>query len=215
MLIFIPTFKFLIAFALAGLEVEVEGRRGWAAGMPTCRLENRWAVLALKPFFGGRPVTLYHCYMFSLVTLMWHIGYVQGVPMTWANEWRCLSTLFLLCATWDFLWFVLNPAYGLENFRREKVAWHAGRPWVFGLFPIDYAIAFVLSLAFSMLAWVSADATVFDVVDGVMGYFLWFFLLGTAIEIGKPYRKWRAGKKPESAYHASEDPPTKGWIDSP
>jgi hypothetical protein len=24
----------------------------------------------------------------------------------------------------DFLWFVLNPYYGIKNFRKEKIWWH-------------------------------------------------------------------------------------------
>lgn len=165
MLIFKTAFWFMIAFVLGGLACEVEG--------PGDR--------ALRPFFGGRPVTLYHGFMFSLVTLICHAGYAQGLTMTWTNECRILAMLCLLCATWDFLGFVLSPAYVAGNSRREKV--------------IAYAAAFVLSLAFSSLGWISADATIFDVVDGVMGYFLWMFFVGLAVEFGGDYRRWRGKKK--------------------
>jgi len=219
MFLLIPAFWFMIAFILAGLECEIEGPDGWASGMPTCRIENRGMLLVLRPVFAGRPVTLYHCFMFSLVVLIAHVGYAQGVPFNWTNEFRFLSTLFLLCPTWDYLWFVLNPAYGPDNFRREKVGWHAHRPWLFGLFPIDYAVAGVLSLACSVLSWCGDDANFFDVINGVLGYFFWMFLIGAALEAGKPYRRWRAAKKPERAHHAPAPPPAQdppqGWIDSP
>jgi hypothetical protein len=216
MLLLTPLFWFMVAYVLAGLECEVEGPHGWASGMPTCRIENRALLLVLRPVFAGRPVTLYHCFMFSLVTMIAHAGYFQGVPMGWTNECRFLATLFLLCPTWDFLWFVLNPAYGVENFRREKVPWHADRWWVWGLFPVDYAVAGALSLAFSVLGWISDDAVIFDVINGFMQYFCWIFLLWFGIEAGGPYRRWRARKKPERSYHEPKDPPAKeGWTDSP
>lgn len=210
-----PVFWILIAFILAGLECEIEGPFGWASRLPTCRIENRWLVPALRPFFGGRPITLYHCFMFSLVTLICHVGYVQGVRMTWMNECKFLSTLFLLCPTWDFLWFVLNPNYGLKKFRREHVEWHRHRRWILGLFPIDYAIAFILSLAFSALSWLSQDAVIFDVIFGATGYFFWMCLLGLAVECGAPYRLWRSKKKPACDMRIPAAPPASGWIDSP
>lgn len=216
MFFLIPAFWFLIAFVLAGLECEIEGPDGWASGLPTCRVENRWVTLVLRPFFGGRPITLYHCYMFSLVVLLCHAGYAQGMPFSWTGEWRIISALFLLCLTWDFLWFMLNPAYGPENFRREKVEWHKHRPWVLGLFPVDYAIGFVLSLAFAVLGWISDEALIFDVFNGVVGYGVWGFLLGIAADAFAPwYRRWRAKKKPERAYRTPEDSPPRVLVDSP
>jgi hypothetical protein len=37
----------------------------------------------------------------------------------------------------DFLWFALNPHYGLRKFRREHIWWH--KRWLLGV-PVDYWI---------------------------------------------------------------------------
>jgi hypothetical protein len=199
----IPVFWFLIAFILAGLECEIEGPNGWASDLPTCRIENRWISRALRPLFGSRPITLYHCFLFSLVTLLCHVGYVQGVSMTWTNEFRILSTLFLLCLTWDFLWFILNPAFGLEKFNRDAIPWHAHHRWFWGI-PIDYIVAFVLSFASSTSSWIIQDATILDVMDDLIGFLVWAFLLGIATDtIGPKYRQWRSKKKPERDHPTS------------
>ena len=37
----------------------------------------------------------------------------------------------------DFLWFILNPAWGFAQFKPELVTWH--KHWAFGA-PVDYWI---------------------------------------------------------------------------
>lgn len=187
-----PAFWFAVAFLLAALECEIEGPHGWASAMPTCRLRHPWLERVLRPIFGGRSVTLYHLCMFSLVALVCHAGFFQGVPFSWSRECGVLTTLFLLCPTWDFLWFILNPAYGLVNFRREKIPWHAGRPWPFGLFPIDYAYGAALSLGFTVLGWIASDVMIVDALDGVVGLGFWAFLVAVTVDMfGPAYRTWR------------------------
>ena len=45
---------------------------------------------------------------------------------------------------WDYLWFVLNPAYTVRRFRKGKVWWFE-KPWI-GRFPIDYYSGSALSI---------------------------------------------------------------------
>ena len=49
----------------------------------------------------------------------------------------------------DFLWFVLNPAYGLARFKPEIVHWH--KHWLWHA-PIDY---WIFSLCLCLLFWLS------------------------------------------------------------
>jgi hypothetical protein len=52
----------------------------------------------------------------------------------------------------DFLWFVLNPAFGFKRFVPEIVTWHPN--WVFGA-PVEYwgaAIGGVGLMAWSYLS---------------------------------------------------------------
>jgi hypothetical protein len=36
----------------------------------------------------------------------------------------------------DFLWFVLNPAYGIRRFRKQHIWWHSPTWW--WIMPRDY-----------------------------------------------------------------------------
>ncbi len=37
----------------------------------------------------------------------------------------------------DFLWFALNPAYGLAKFNPQSIPWH--KHWLLGV-PVDYLV---------------------------------------------------------------------------
>ncbi|HLC88219.1 MAG TPA: hypothetical protein VJG66_04160 [Patescibacteria group bacterium] len=43
----------------------------------------------------------------------------------------------------DYLWFVLNPAYGMAKFKRKYVTWH--QQWI-GIIPRVYLIGIFLGL---------------------------------------------------------------------
>ena len=60
---------------------------------------------------GHRPLTGYHVYAFTIPLLILHFPYVMGVDWTLAGELRTIATYFVLAVVWDYLWFVLNPAY--------------------------------------------------------------------------------------------------------
>ena len=121
-------------FAL--LEIQIEGSAGWAAELPTWRVENRWTRLLL----GARPLTGYHLYVHLFVLLLVHLPFLLHLaPWSWAAELRVIAFLILFWVAEDFLWFVLNPAWGVSRFRREEVWWYAEGWW--GLMPRDYWIA--------------------------------------------------------------------------
>jgi len=129
-----------IIFAL--LEVQIEGGQGWATGLPTWRLENRWTRL----FFGGRPLTGYHLYVHLL--MLYALGLARP---SWAIELRLLAFLMLFFIIEDFLWFLFNPRFGLARFRREHVWWHAHVWW--WIMPRDYWLFFPLGVVFYVLSW--------------------------------------------------------------
>lgn len=128
----LPTtlYLFAIALVLALLEVQIEGPNGWASSLPTWRFAHpRWLTLA-----NGKPITGYHVCMIGLLLLLFHFPAVRG-PWSWRLEGELLSQFFLVAVFWDFLWFVLNPHYGLRRFRAGEVWWC--RRWALGL-PVDY-----------------------------------------------------------------------------
>lgn len=133
-------------FAL--LEIQIEGREGWAAGLPTWRIRNAWTGRLL----GAREVTGYHVYFQLFVLVMAHLPYlVAAVPPSLALELRILAFLVLFWVLEDFLWFVFNPAYGLRRFRREEIWWHAATWW--GFMPRDYWIFTPIGLALYAWSW--------------------------------------------------------------
>jgi hypothetical protein len=51
----------LLALFFAQTEIQIEGAAGWAAALPTWRIEHHWL---LDLFWGGRPMTGYHAWCF-------------------------------------------------------------------------------------------------------------------------------------------------------
>src|SRR4051812_18134891 len=106
----------MAALIFALLEVQIEGTAGCAANLPTWRVDNRWT----KIFFGQRPLTGYHFYMHLFVLTFLHLPFLNGLAAwTWPAEIRIVGFLMLFYIIEDFLWFVINPAFGLGRFRRE------------------------------------------------------------------------------------------------
>lgn len=121
-----------MAFFFAKVEIQIEGGAGWAASLPTWRIESSvWLDL----FWGGRPMTGYHAWVFSFMAL------VFLSPLAFSGRWTlrelglALAGLSLFWVCEDFLWFVLNPAYGWQRFDPTHIAWH--KRWLWGL-PVDY-----------------------------------------------------------------------------
>ena len=59
----------LISYFFAKVEIHIEGRHGWAAQLPTWRIEKHWL---LDVFWGGRPLTGYHAWVFPFILLFSH-----------------------------------------------------------------------------------------------------------------------------------------------
>jgi hypothetical protein len=62
---------------------------------------------------------------------------------SWPAEQRALACIMLFWVCEDFLWFVLNPAFGLHRFTKTNVSWH--RHWWLGA-PVEYWIFTPLGL---------------------------------------------------------------------
>jgi hypothetical protein len=122
----------LAAFLFAKVEVHIEGPDGWAAKLPTWRTEN----VLTKIFFGGRQLTGYHLYVNLFVLAFVHMPFAIGTPWSWRAEALVWSFLILFWMIEDFLWFVVNPHFGLKNFKKEKIWWHSRAWW--GIAPKEY-----------------------------------------------------------------------------
>jgi len=145
------------ALGLAGIEIEVEGGHGWAERMPTWYRMRGAVGRTYGTVMGHRPLTGYHVYAFTIPMLVLHLPYVLGVHWTLAGELRTVATYFALAVVWDYLWFVLNPAYTVQRFRRGRVWWFEV-PWIWR-FPLDYYVGFAFSIALAGgAAWAAGDA---------------------------------------------------------
>lgn len=135
----------LLAFFFAQVEIQIEGGAGWAASLPTWRIEGHWL---LDLFWGGRPLTGYHAWVFSFMALVFHLPCVLLRRWSWRIEARVLGALAVFWIAEDWLWFVFNAAYGLARFAPEFVPWH--KHWLLGV-PTDYIVMGAAGLA--LLLW--------------------------------------------------------------
>lgn len=138
----------LTAFFFANVELQIEGPAGWASGLPTWRIEKHWL---LDLFWGGRPMTGYHAWVFSFVFLAFHLGVFIYRQWSWKIEARILASIMLFWIIEDFLWFLLNPAFGIGNFSPHKIPWH--KHW-FLFMPVDY---WIFTIAAAVLMWLSSS----------------------------------------------------------
>jgi hypothetical protein len=135
-------FVFFLAFVFAKVEIQIEGGAGWAKNLPTWRIESHWL---LDLFWGGRPMTGYHAWIMVFVAAMFHLPLFFMEAWSWNLELKLIGGLILFWVIEDFIWFVINPHFGLRKFKKEHVPWHPR--WILGL-PVDYWIFFPLGFGF-------------------------------------------------------------------
>ena len=134
-------FVLVLAYLFALAEIQIEGDAGWAANLPTWRIEQHWL---LDIFWGGRAMTGYHASIFSFITLLFHFPVFVLGQWSWLLEARILASLMVFWIAEDFLWFIVNPAFGWKRFNPREVGWH--KRWAWGV-PIDYWIFSAISAA--------------------------------------------------------------------
>lgn len=140
-------FLFWLSFAAAQVEIAIEGPDGWAKNLPTYRFpEGHWIS---RVFFSDKPATAYHIWLEVSLVSVFHMVYLF-TAFSWAIEFKVLAFFFFFCIVEDFFWFVFNPAFGIKNFRADKIWWHQKNWWVIA--PRDYYVFFVIG---TLLYWLS------------------------------------------------------------
>lgn len=124
----------LLALFFANVEIQIEGAHGWASALPTWRIEKH---PLLDVFWGGRPMTGYHAWIFSFMLLVFHLPQALCNSFTVKLEARSVGCVMLFWIIEDFLWFLMNPAFGGARFSPLFVPWH--KQWLFGV-PTDYLV---------------------------------------------------------------------------
>lgn len=145
-------FLFIIANWIALLEVQIEGRNAWASALPCWRAntDSWYSKVYSKIIGGGLPLTGYHALMFSLVFLFLHIPFFVNMPWKIEDELKICSAYFLLCITWDFLYFVWNPYFIVTGNYPNSISNH--KTMLLGIFPGDYTVGLMVSFAFTAVA---------------------------------------------------------------
>ncbi len=141
-------FTSLAALFFAEVEIQIEGAAGWAASLPTWRIEKHWL---LDIFWGGRPMTGYHAFVFPFIAIVFHFPVIATMTWSLRLEARIIACTMLFWVIEDVLWFILNPAFGWSRFTPANVPWHPH--WMFGL-PVDY---WVFSAIAAVLLWFAAS----------------------------------------------------------
>jgi len=136
----------MLACMFAEVEIQIEGAAGWAASLPTWRIEQYWL---LDLFWGGRPLTGYHAWVFSFMALVFHLPVFFVPRWGWRQEVQVVGGVMLFWIIEDFLWFALNPAYGIEKFSPALIPWH--KHWFLGM-PTDYLTFSVLGICLIALS---------------------------------------------------------------
>jgi hypothetical protein len=131
----------LCATLFALVETQVEGSNGWASALPTWRIENRWT----KALMGTRPLTGYHLYLQLFLLAIVHAPVALGLAeLHLRSELRIVAFVIFFWVAEDFLYFVVNPAFGLARFRPRFIWWH--RDW-WGFMPKEYWVFLTVGLA--------------------------------------------------------------------
>ncbi|QQS39116.1 hypothetical protein IPM62_00675 [Candidatus Woesebacteria bacterium] len=133
-----------ISSFLALLEIQIEGKDGWAKNLSTWRLHPKWFN-----YFPGanKPLTGYHTFLWLFILTLAHTPLLFSA-WSLANEFLIISFVLFVLRLGDFLWFVFNPHYGLKKFNKEAIPWHTS--W-FILLPSQYWISFVFIALFLYL----------------------------------------------------------------
>jgi len=134
----------VLAVIFALFEIQIEGKDGWAAKLPCWRKEKGLLV----KLSGGRPITGYHIIMITFVILMFHFPFLFA-EWTLATEFLILGVMFEMFLLEDFLWFVLNPAFGIKRFRKGQIWWHT--EW-WGPVPSMYYLMLAACVLFIVLS---------------------------------------------------------------
>ena len=147
MIIGFLVFMAFLSLILALWEIQIEGKEGWATSLPAWRITKGWIV----KIFGGRPVTGYHIFMTLFLIAMIHLP-LFFVPWSWRLESLLIGFYLGMVLLEDFLWFVLNPHFGIKSFQKGEIWWHKG--W-WGPVPSFYWIFLII---ITLLIYLGRDA---------------------------------------------------------
>lgn len=130
----------ILAIIVAMLEINIEGRNGWAKNLPVTFKTRRFKI-------DGKPLTGYHFYLFLLFIHVFHAVFIF-TQWSLAKEFLLWGYYFLFFVFEDFFWFLLHKNYGIKRFKKHQIEWH--KNW-FLLLPVVYWQMIIISIVFLIL----------------------------------------------------------------
>ena len=126
------TFIVFFSFIFSIIEIEIEGKYGWAKNLPTVHLTKN-----------PKSLTFYHVYIFLFVLSAFNmIFFIRTELLNWSNWLYIFSMTLMFFFLEDMYWFFANPFHSIT----EKNEWHI----YWGPIPMLYIVlptsAFLLSL---------------------------------------------------------------------
>lgn len=152
------------ATIFAWLEVEMEGKHGWAVNLPTSCAFGGW--------------TWYHIAMNIIVLLS--VGAIQrGYDSIFKNIWEKYVAGVLLyifrVAVWfcveDIMWFVINKHYGIHKYTKHDIFWHADKTWFLGTILLNWFV-FIGAIILGFVEKIATNKITVFVETGVATLFL-------------------------------------------
>ena len=161
---------------VARLDIEIEGKDGWAINLPTARYKLEDRKLWHRPFgerlwqaptcgrllqkfyilfiklLGGRDFTGYHRTVDAMQLFVAHLmclSFFHTSPW-WVIEMRVAACVCLSWSIEDTLWFILNPFYGVRKYKPEYIPWHKDDWWI--LAPKGVMLLFVEGCAIYLIS---------------------------------------------------------------
>lgn len=117
-------FVFIVSIIYSLIEIEMEGKHGWCKNLPT-------AKKVVSSF------TLYHLLMMSLILILFYQQFHK--KDIWLITFYITAFFFIE----DFLWFILNPFFTYDKYKKENIPWH--KQWIGGQ-PIENYICYFITL---------------------------------------------------------------------
>ena len=161
-------FVFLISIFYSLIEIEIEGKDGWMTKIPTPKI--------LK--IGDKEMTLYHIYMLVLIIISFI--FQNKMNLTLSSFLYSTSNVLLFLLLEDIFWFILNPYFTINKYKKENIWWHAKQPWILGMPLHNYIISIVIIL-------ISLFTQNYDIANNLLYSYL---LIGFVIIISPLYHKF-------------------------
>lgn len=137
-------YVFILGLLLAIIEIQIEGKAGWASELPTWRPHSKSKLGHWYHKLTKKELTGYHLALNPFLFLFFHFPFIWTWTWSWQAELETLAVFAFFTAFWDFLWFVLNAHYSLHTFGPKQVWWH--KHWL-GKFPVDYYFSIGATIA--------------------------------------------------------------------